>query len=347
MRNVDFKHGSEGYYFSYESENGFGEFEYRFSAKPLWKDIRYDEFEVELLINPLLNRESNTYELRGREHHTVGYLFPISLLDSDSDFGEYHNINNYVNVAFKKLLERIEHVKGNGILFSDNFEENICVCVLHKPSINMPHPLSQCIHSLRKYGYSYFEENNRIHPIKGYAPDLFFKNGKKKVILDFKEPLLYQNPMIDSILRALPKADNLTHRFVLLYQVIETLFEEIASRKIDEEIRRFTGKHIPCNDFQENIKQLSSEKVKLGEIFECCENLESSGEAKQFMEYCMQLFDLIHYSPSKNGLKDIFYAFRNQMTHSFRNLHGFPVELAETIQCFELLILKIIELYHY
>lgn len=349
MKNVKFYEGSDGNYFSYQGndEDVSGEFEYRFSTKSLWNSIQLEDFEVQLLINPLLNRESSVYDLRDELNKTVGYLFPISLLDSDSDFSDYRNINNYVYVAFWELLKRIPTVNENKEFFSDNFEDNVCVCVFHKASVNTTCPLRNCIHSLRMYGYSYFTECNNIKPVDRYRSKLYFHKRENKIHLKFSEPSLYKNPIIDSILRALPKADNLTHRFVLLYQVIETLFEEIASKRIDEEIKRFTGKQIPCNDFQDNIKQLSSEKTKISKIFKCCEKLENSDEAKLFLESCLHLFDLVHYSPSNKGLKEIFYSFRNQMTHSYRNLDFYQEELSETIQYFELLILRIVETYQY
>lgn len=349
MKNVKFYEGSDGNYFSYQGndEDVSGEFECRFSTKSLWNSIQLEDFEVQLLINPLLNRESNVYDLRDELNKTVGYLFPISLLDSDSDFSDYRNINNYVYVAFWELLKRIPTVNENKEFFSDNFEDNVCVCVFHKASVNTTCPLRNCIHSLRMYGYSYFTECNNIKPVDRYRSKLYFHKRENKIHLKFSEPSLYKNPIIDSILRALPKADNLTHRFVLLYQVIETLFEEIASKRIDEEIKRFTGKQIPCNDFQDNIKQLSSEKTKISKIFKCCEKLENSDEAKLFLESCLHLFDLVHYSPSNKGLKEIFYSFRNQMTHSYRNLDFYQEELSETIQYFELLILRIVETYQY
>lgn len=349
MKNVKFYEGSDGNYFSYQGndEDVSGEFEYRFSTKSLWNSIQLEDFEVQLLINPLLNRESNVYDLRDELNKTVGYLFPISLLDSDSDFSDYRNINNYVYVAFWELLKRIPTVNENKEFFSDNFEDNVCVCVFHKASVNTTCPLRNCIHSLRMYGYSYFTECNNIKPVDRYRSKLYFHKRENKIHLKFSEPSLYKNPIIDSILRALPKADNLTHRFVLLYQVIETLFEEIASKRIDEEIKRFTGKQIPCNDFQDNIKQLSSEKTKISKIFKCCEKLENSDEPKLFLESCLHLFDLVHYSPSNKGLKEIFYSFRNQMTHSYRNLDFYQEELSETIQYFELLILRIVETYQY
>ena len=109
MKNVKFHKDSAGNYFSYQGndEDVSGEFEYLFSTKSLWNPIKLEDFEVQLLINPLLNRESNVYDLRDKSNKTVGYLFPISLLDSDSDFSDYRNINNYVYVAFWELLKRI------------------------------------------------------------------------------------------------------------------------------------------------------------------------------------------------------------------------------------------------
>lgn len=350
MKNVKFCADSGEHGFSYEGideDEPEGFFEYHFSLQSLWDNISLDDFDVELLVNPLLNRESNVYELRGEHNKTVGYVFPVSLLDSDSDFSEYRNINNYVFVAFYELLKRIPGIKNENV-FSENFEENICVCVFHKPSVNIAHPLKRCIHSLRKYGYSYFEPNNRIKSINGYKAQLYFADGNRtnRIKLVFKEPSLYRNSMIDSILRSLPKADNLTHRFVLLYQVIETLFEELSFKKIDEEITKFRNDQIPSNDFQENIKKLSSERSKISDIFDDS-NVETSGEAQNFKESCIHLFDLIHYKPSREGVKDIFYSFRNQMTHSYRKLLGYHDELAETTQYFELLVLKIIEKYPY
>ena len=40
-----------------------------------------------------------------------------------------------------------------------------------------------------------------------------------------------------------------------------------------------------------------------------------------------------------------FYAFRNQMTHSYREIHKHKVELDKTVQAFESLVLTIVERY--
>lgn len=83
--------------------------------------------------------------------------------------------------------------------------------VFHKASVNTPHFLSDCIHSLRIYGYSYFTECNNIKLVDKYHSKLYFINEENKILLKFSELSLYKNSIIDSILRALSKADNLTH----------------------------------------------------------------------------------------------------------------------------------------
>lgn len=72
MKNVKFHKGSDGNYFSYHGndEDVSGGFDYRFSTKNLWKSIKLEDFEVQLLINPLLNRESNVYDLRDESNKT-------------------------------------------------------------------------------------------------------------------------------------------------------------------------------------------------------------------------------------------------------------------------------------
>ena len=57
---------------------------------------------------------------------------------------------------------------------------------------------------------------------------------------------------------------------------------------------------------------------------------------------------VIGYTPDKSDVDaNLFYFFRNQMTHSYRNLYQYSKELADTIQAFERLILLIVERYPY
>ena len=145
-------------------------------------------------------------------------------------------------------------------------------------------------------------------------------------------------------MRELPHAHNVIHRFVLLYQVIEILMETIALRKINEEIDKLKRHEIPHNDFLDNLKNIGTEKARIVEIFKICGL--TANEFSCFKAPCQNLYTLAGYVPDNDSEKSLlFYSFRNVMTHSFRTLHAYPVEVAETVQGFERVILTIMEKY--
>ena len=173
---------------------------------------------------------------------------------------------------------------------------------------------------------------------------LFRSIGVSSLEVKFEEPPLYSNPIIELLMREIPHSLNVIHRFVLLYQVIEILMEAIALRKINEEIGKLNRNEIPHNDFLDNLKNIGTEKSRISEIFNICDL--TADEFKWFKEPCKRLYTLAKYVPDNDSEKSLlFYSFRNVMTHSFRTLHWYPTEVAETVQGFEKVILTILEKY--
>lgn len=346
MKNVRFDNSGSVPRFLYEDVSGKDDWiEYKPCTEGLWKNLDKNDFSVELLINPLLNKARHIYNIKKDDGSTsrVGMVFPVSALDTEYGFEE-KGASNYALMAFQILLERLLDVKDAEADFSDNFEENICVCVLNLKALGLQNPLHLCINSLRKYGYCYFEEGNEIKVAEGYKEEGYIKSGQKSLEVRFEEPKLYQKPLIDLMLRSLPRAHNVVHRFVLLYQIIETMMEEVALRKINEEIGKLQGRTIPHNDFLDNLKKFGQEKERIREIFSVCQLTED--EFEYFKDPCKRLFALAKYNPDNVSEKPMrFYAFRNQMTHTFRDFHAYPEEVAETVQGFEKVVLTILEKY--
>lgn len=345
MRNVRFDSSGSTPVFKYTNDLGGEEFfDYKPPIDQLDAGIRVDDYCVELLINPLLSNESNVYMLVDPNNPTVqkvGVIMPIAVLDSDEE--PEQKIQNHIFAAFHILLERL--VKVDELVFSDNFEENVCVFVVDKRKAGINNPLHLCIHSLRKYGYSYFEEKNSVKAPVGYLAEEYLPAGQKNIKIEFKEPALYSDPMVDTLMRSLPSAHDVTHRFVLLYQVIELLMEKAAVAEIQRCVASFNIQVIPSNDFVDGVKNMSSEKSKIKEIFTNA-NI-TPNDCSDFRAACMHLYSLVHYVNPKMTSSDdmLLYSFRNKMTHDFRSLRGETAELAITIQRFEVLILKIIEKY--
>lgn len=302
-------------------------------------------YVVELLINPMLSKGADIYPLvRKDNNHTIGMVFPVSDLDSDPGIEDERQYG-YFLVAFYELLKRLDDEAKDGSL-SWNFEKNIFVCVFNKKQAESENPLHLCIHSLRKHGYAYFEEKNSIEKPDGYD-ELFYEPSNKKIKVEMVEPPLYANEMVNILLRELPRTSNITHRFVLLYQIIELLMDVTTSRYIDDLYRKFKGNTISNTDFVHDLGEMSREKSRVNDIFERCKIINSE-ESKQFTADSQRLFSLIHYLVKENiGIAELYYKFRNHMTHQYRHLFKYKKELASTVQAFERLTMIIIEKYPY
>lgn len=341
MNNVRFqKNGLTGLF-------GYGDgdsFRFPYHTGKLWPDIDINSFDVQLLINPMLNRESSdiySLDVKGRDGR-IGFVFPISVLDSELVASDCPTrFENYVYAAFFTLLERIKSIEDGSSLFSENFEDNICVCVINRREVPDEHPLHLIIHSLRKYGYSYFVDYNSVKAVEGYKRENVRCTGTRALKVKIGEPRTYSIPIVDVLLRHLPNASNLVHRFVLLYQFIEALLDIQTQKDIQAEIETFHQQR-SCNDFLNNVKNIDSEIVRLRTIFDSCHI--NGHDCADFKSSCDVLFNIIGY-PYTKGDADRFYAFRNQMTHSYRAMQSYQEELADTIQQFERLVMIILERY--
>lgn len=311
-------------------------------------NINVDDYVVELLINPIFSNQSDVFSLcikvendPTRDRQTVGAVFPVSALDSDQALRKGQI--GFLYVGFYHLLERLPRMKS-GKNFSDNFETNVCACVFHKRLINNDNPLHLCIHSLRKFGYSYFTPNDKVADIKEYSRTRLLDSGVSCINISMGEPLLYNHPIIDRILRDLKYATNITHRFVLLYQVIEFLMEDAIAQDVDLIYDQLTKRSITVNDYFDEVSKVGREKFRIKNIFKDCTIKDN--ECSKFVKACKSLFDASGFtSDFKQSAPECFYAFRNKMTHSYRRLYDHSIELSATVQYFEQVVLLIIERY--
>lgn len=352
MKNIVFENNGGRNQFTFKDENEIDYcFEYYPSITGLWRDLKTSDFDVQLLIHPFLNKESNVFVLESNlnsTRETVGYIFPVSVLDSDSFEPKRPADNNYLFVAYKVLLERLNEIKSSADSLAKCFEENICVCILNRRTIGQNRGIWDCIHSLRKYGYSYFIANNNYKEVEGYTIDKYKEliHGSK-IHVDFFIPSMYSDPIIDGIIRALPKADNLVYRFILLYQIIEFLISKSVSKSINDAISAYKASP-SCseNDFLENINHIRKERGVIKEIFNTC-NISSTDCNNSFNLHCKHLYDLAKVVPNPKDGESLFYSFRNFMVHSYRHLNPYKDELADTIFYFEQVVLTIVEKYPY
>ena len=353
MRDIVFEHTGDCNQFTFKDDAGRDYcFEYYPSIEGLWIDFNLSDFDVQLLIHPFLNKESNVFSLQSKvktKEETVGYVFPVSVLDSDNFEPKRSSDNNYLFAAYQILLMRLFSIKDGIDTLSPCFEDNVCVCVLNLRTIGRNRGVWDCIHSLRKFGYSYFIENNSFKEIEGYS----LRSYKSllpgsRMHVDFSIPSIYSDLIIDGLLRSLPKADNLVYRFMLLYQIVEFLISKKVSASINLAISEYQeSSSCSENDFLESINHIRKERGVIKEILSSCGITQSTDCNKEFNKYCQHLYDVAGITPQKNNEDNLFYSFRNQMVHSFRHLSGFQEELANTVFYFEQVVLAIVERYPY
>lgn len=345
MKDVQFLYQNNVPVFRYQNETGSSDyFEY---GLPIRNDFAVAEacnYEVELLINPNLSKERHHYaicKMNGDERISIGVVFPVSIFDGSDEYISPKQID-YFAIAFYELLKRLRHIDSSN--FSDNFENNICVCVFNLNQAGLSsHVLSKCIHSLRAYNYSYFIENNSCVSVEEYKDSWYIADNVKNIVVSLQEPPLYKEKIIDMLMRVLPNVNNIIHRFFLLYQVIEFLIAANQKQDIKEQIKKYQIGNIPENDFFDNVAHIKKEGAIIKEIFEKC-SLKPNDYSK-YVDAVKVLNTLLGYKPKDETPEALFYSFRNQMTHSLRNLIKYEDELARTIFEFERVVMLIIRKY--
>lgn len=348
MKDIVFEQTGDRNQFTFKDDDGTDFcFEYYPSIAGLWEDLDSTDFDVQLLIHPFLNNESNIFTLKSNiktKQETIGYIFPVAVLDSNNFETTRSSDNNYLFVAYKVLLERLQKIDEAVNSLGACFEENICVCVLNLRTIGKHQGLCDCIHSLRKYGYSYFVENNKYKEIEGYTISNYKEIASGTTMyIDFSIPLMYSVPIIDEIIRTLPNADNIVYRFMLLYQIIEFLISKRISKSIYDAIETYqSSSSCSENDFLETVNNVRRERTIIKEIIDNC-GIASLNCNTRFNNCCKHLYDLAGIVPQKTDEKNLFYSFRNQMIHSFRHLSNFKEELADTVFYYEQIVLTIVE----
>lgn len=337
MNDVSFDSTLKRFHCTTKESDKIVEFEFDFKQE-YHPNIDCEQYNVELLINPFLNRESNIFRLQSRKQN-VGYIFPVNVFDSEETLeNDFRGISRHIFAAFSILLRRLQKVTSSN--FSDNFEENICVFVIDKNRLGIDNPLYKCIHSLRKWGYSFFEENNTVREVRHYDNRFYIRNTR--INLEFTSPVLYEHDTIKYLLREYPKTTSPIHRFIILYQIIEYLFDVEARHEAAIIIEKYNSNLLMYNDLSTDLRALTSEKNKINKIFNRCGALSSFQTFEdRYSDLCRELF----YEPNCEGTAEMFYSFRNLLTHSYRLPHSREKKLNLTIQAAELLILEIVENY--
>ena len=317
------------------------DFEYLPNSQNLWEGIHVHNFEFILLDSPYYNKESNIYEIEiDKKGERFGYVIPINALVSRE--GNFTGvIKNYAYVSYWYLLTQIDKLKIDKNSLTDYFHENLVVCVLHNETLNRYiqdySPDLYLLSFYEKGYYCYGQKSTKL--VKGYDYDKLITN-LNKIYINRGQSKCLENQFIKSLFcNYLPYEEVALARFIMSYQAIEHYMSEISCIEIEQIIYDYIDKKIYKNDYFDKVGELGGERKQISLIIDMINNSHKS--VVEFKKECTILYEMINYSPEKEGISNLFYSFRNLLVHNYRILLDNEMQVLKTIQCFELLIVHI------
>ena len=237
-----------------------------------YSELDLESYDLFILQNPIFINEVDCFEVYVDSRDRTGYVFPLSLLDSEDEYDS--KIGQYIFVASLKLLSSdVINVTGENVkVFSDLFSnyENICLLVLshyEAPSYNF----LELKLNLQCYGYITFNEKQLINfgnlEIQKNVISLLFTD-KNKIKIKKTNYDLYKDTIINTIISVyLPFTPIPAQRFLFVYQIIEYYMREIESTKINEIIEMAKLPSPDINQLIDRIQKIRKEITRLNEIY--------------------------------------------------------------------------------
>ena len=308
------------------------------NSTDVWSDLKDDDFIVEVLNNPFLNREIDRFCVKFNDsQETGGFIFPIALLESEealleSEEQQSTRLLSYMLVSFRSLLLSIKE-NHTGIL-SDSYKDAF-ILVVHK-NTTPDFTLEEYLIPLAKYGF-YKYQGAVEEKIKNIQ---IINEGKKNLRLKKTNSTNFSIGYVNELVtKRLCTTHDILTRFVLDYQIIELYISEIHRKLLDETVNKYKCKNITKNDFSEKLKEISRESYQVRDLVKKIENEKECNDYKSEVE---KLFNDVNYNPKNKGLDNLIYSLRNQIFHNYGMFIGYEEALAKTIFEFEKLILLLL-----
>lgn len=318
----------------------------RFTYQPAiancWENV--EDFDLYLMQHPIPRKESDisTLYLTSNPDESVGWIFPISILNTDT-IDPQGRLLDYVFISFQILLNRIETFNAaydDGNLL-DSYDEKAIVLILNKKYLPDNFDVEQYRFSLYEKGFSIGDKSPSGIPFYQY-------NQASHVNLVTAETPVGMLPNAEYFKRIftydLIETNNPIHRFLILYQVIEIFMDDFSEHEIITNINKYTSKEIGKNDLMHAIRDAVDESDNIQKIFNSITNL-PQGLKSAFIDSVNTLYREVGYDDSKNDIANVVYSLRNQLFHSYRRYIGREELLYTAIQNFEKLVINL--LIHY
>lgn len=307
--------------FSVDSINGTFTFDFNQKYTSLMGKYDTKDFDLYILNNTLFTLESDIFKIF-LDKNTIfdGYLFHVSLLQSEAEFDEeYDKFSAYLYIAYKKLLE-LNFLCAYPLNSQDEFinkyftnTSNLFVLVMTHYETS-PIDITPYYLDLLALGFS---KDKTIATVDGY----FSKN----IILENNEINLRKSKYIskpdDFISNILEKnffhANKPELRFYYMYQIIEKLMRE-EEAVFWEEIKQMIIKNEDRGLIKKSILSSKAEDTLINRVFTKY-NVASPKTEPEFISAISQA-EIFKDDTNIKTIADNFYAFRNKFVHDYERL---------------------------
>lgn len=302
------------------------------SRAGIWPDMEEKDFDVILLNNPFLHKETDYFEVRfdGSEERG-GFLFPITLLESEEITNT--RLLSYMFISYKILLRKITVIPTTEIL-SDNYPDAY-ILTIHKPT-KSDFQFHDYALSLAYFGF--YKYNGKA---ASRFPKLSCIENQTKIIHLEKAGVdnLQNGYVKDLVFDRLCLTSDFLTRFVLVYQIVELYISEIHQKLLDKRIEEYKNGELKRNDFSEQLKEISKEAIQIKELVK---DFFEKEESRKYIQDVLGLFNDIDYKAKHESLDVLLYALRNQLFHNYGMFAGHEETLNQVLFSFERVILMLL-----
>jgi len=308
-----------------------------------------------------LQAENHIFQLfEAHIEDRIGWVFPIQSLVSDShSFFDNDHFLKYAFVAFYKLCTNDCNVRSNIVTFNrakseyellDFYEHDDVVVIISKQKIaSIPEfNITNYMPSLFKFGYCIVTANNYGQNYYNSQEDAYREVSSQFAIRQTSEVLkkdVYINELFQSILQT---ESHPLVRFLLLYQVIEVLIENIFQREVDNccnELKAFqNGSPTVFHKLREKLIELAQEKRRINKLFIVGTYIKEKVERDGLKQACQELIKAVNPDgqPS-DDFTECFYTTRSLIVHEYRRIAGRFEELIKKINLeFEKVVIALV-----
>jgi hypothetical protein len=254
----------------------------------------------------------------GKIDQTVGYIFPVSALDTQEVFEEdekYQKI--FANAAVRQSigLGRSDNIQNEiaidtftQVEFSELYNDNFCICVLGRWNLKNA-GLSERMLKLLLFGVGVIVPTDSRR----------FREGKHKEIEwrpTFKLPSVtdsIDDELLSSIERIIQEADTsdyLVGAFITYFQIIEIYIDRIFSDLISG-----LPKSMDAWELKEKLHSITNSKKRINILFHECGGGVHSDVKREFSHACIDLLKAVRKEDPGEDFSANLYEIRNLIVH--------------------------------